>query len=88
MPTVGVGKRGRVGCFLLIIVLIAPEDILESTDDVRRPPFTAAVVRGPNLGGSRNHCNNDDTGLEPTNTVIQELGSEGRVPQILEEAVD
>jgi hypothetical protein len=45
MPTLGVGKRGRVGCFLLIIVLIAPEDILESTGDVRRPPFTALAVR-------------------------------------------
>jgi hypothetical protein len=79
MPTLEVGKRGRVGCFLLMIVLIAPEDILEG--DVRTSEAAIHSIssqRGPNLGGSRNHCSNDDTNLEPTYTIIEESGKRGK----------
>jgi hypothetical protein len=45
MPIVGVGEQGRAGCFSLLAVLIAPEETVVPAVDIRRPPFTAAVVR-------------------------------------------
>jgi hypothetical protein len=45
MPTLGVGKQGHAGSFSLLAVLIAPEETVVPAVDIRRPPFTVAVVR-------------------------------------------
>jgi hypothetical protein len=41
----GGGEQGRAGYFSLLVVLIAPEEMVVRTGDDLRPPFTAAVVK-------------------------------------------
>ena len=45
MPTLGVGEQVHVGCFLLLVVLIAPEETEEPAGDLQRLSFTVAVVK-------------------------------------------
>ena len=78
-PTLGGGEQRRAGCFSLLEVLIAPDEIVVPTGDVRRPPFTAAVVKEEVIWGAVGTGGNDDTipceitkSLEPTCTIIQE----------------
>jgi hypothetical protein len=48
----GGGEQGRAGCFSLLVVLIAPEEIVVPTGDDLRPPFTVAVVKEDKTWGA------------------------------------
>jgi hypothetical protein len=45
MLTLGVGEHGCVGCFSLLVLLIAPEETEEPASGFQRAPFTAAAAK-------------------------------------------
>jgi hypothetical protein len=48
----GGSEQGRAGCFSLLVVRIAPEEIVVPTSDDLRPPFIAAVVKEDETWGA------------------------------------